>query len=136
MADREDILWKQYELHVGLYKEYLNLTLKANVFYYAATGALLSFYFSKPNIAWMKYSLLLPLLMSVMLSLLFVYGAWKAKYTRRDLFNLRDAPRLSVAPEYAVLMVFLGISALLMAIVAIGLTVLIFFPCVLSARAT
>jgi hypothetical protein len=45
-----EILWKQYELHVGLYKEYLNLLLKFNVFYYAATGALLSYYLSHSSI--------------------------------------------------------------------------------------
>ena len=38
----KDLLWKQYELHVGLYKHYLELALKFNVFYYAATGAILS----------------------------------------------------------------------------------------------
>ena len=32
------ILWEQYELHVGLYKEYLHLLVKFNAFYYAATG--------------------------------------------------------------------------------------------------
>jgi len=45
-----DTLWKQYELHVSLYKEYLKLLLEFNVFYYAATGALLSYFFSKPEI--------------------------------------------------------------------------------------
>jgi hypothetical protein len=57
-----EILWKQYELQVGLYKGYLDLLLKFNVFYYAATGALISYYFSKPDIPWMKYSLGFPVL--------------------------------------------------------------------------
>jgi hypothetical protein len=56
-APSAEILWKQYELQVGLYKEYLNLLLRFNVFYYAATGAMLSYYFSKPEVPWMKYSL-------------------------------------------------------------------------------
>jgi len=31
---------------MDLYKHYLEMTLKFNVFYYAVTGAVLSFYFS------------------------------------------------------------------------------------------
>lgn len=60
MTDREELLWRQYELQVGLFKEYLNLVLKVNGFYYVATGALVSFYLSKPQVPWMKYSLAFP----------------------------------------------------------------------------
>jgi hypothetical protein len=42
---RED-LWKQYEVHVDLYKHYLKLSVEVNVFYYAITGALLSYFFA------------------------------------------------------------------------------------------
>ncbi|HTC90447.1 MAG TPA: hypothetical protein VK686_19205 [Bryobacteraceae bacterium] len=117
----QDILWKQYELHVGLYKEYLNLLLKFNAFYYAATGAILSYYFSKPEIPWMRFSLLFPCVMSVALSLLFFYGASQSEYTRQELFQIRDRLGLDTAPEYAVLKVFLWISAVLMVVVAISL---------------
>ena len=45
-ATRDD-LWKQYQLHVDLYKHYLELSLKLNAFSYAVTGAILSFYLSR-----------------------------------------------------------------------------------------
>lgn len=50
---------------VELYKFYMDLTVKFNVFYYAVTGAILSFYFANQNIDDVKYSLLLPILMSI-----------------------------------------------------------------------
>jgi len=81
-----DTLWKQYELHVSLYKEYLKLLLEFNVFYYAATGALLSYFFSKPEIPWMKYSLLFPVLMSGAFAGLFIYGATQITVVRDELF--------------------------------------------------
>jgi len=71
-----DLLWKQYELHVGLYKHYLELVLKFNVFYYAATGAILSYFFSKTDVPLIKYSLLFPIIMSLGFAILFIYGAF------------------------------------------------------------
>jgi hypothetical protein len=117
----QEVLWKQYELHVGLYKEYLNLLLKFNGFCYAATGAMVSYYFSKPEIPWMKFSLLFPVLMSIAFALLFLYGASQSEYTRRELFAIRDALGLATAPEYAVLKVFLWLSAILMLAVGLAL---------------
>ena len=47
MSDPE-MLWRQYSLHVDLYKFYLDLAIKINVFYYAVTGAILAYY-SEPS---------------------------------------------------------------------------------------
>jgi hypothetical protein len=65
MDDRE-LLWRQYQLNIDLYKGYLELIVKINVFYYAITGAILSFFFSNQNHL-TKFSLLLPLFMSIAL---------------------------------------------------------------------
>jgi hypothetical protein len=106
---------------VGLYKEYLNLLLKFNAFYYAATGAMLSYYFSKPEIPWMRFSLLFPVLMSGAFAFLFLYGASQSDWTRQEIFAIRDDLGLRTAPEYAVLKVFLWLSAFLMIAVALAL---------------
>jgi hypothetical protein len=121
-----EILWKQYELHVGLYKEYLNLLLKFNVFYYAATGALLSYYLSHSTIPLMKYSLAFPILMSLGFASMFIYAASQTHVVREELFSIRDKLGLATAPEYRVLTVFLWLFAALMIIVGIGLVGLVF----------
>jgi hypothetical protein len=122
-----EILWKQYELQVGLYKEYLNLLLKFNVFYYAATGALISYYFSKSGMPWMKYSLAFPILMSGGFAYLFFYSASQTHVVRHELFEIRDKLGLSTAPEYKVLTVYLYLSAILMLFVGVGLLALMLF---------
>jgi len=66
MDDRE-LLWHQYQMNVDLYKGYLDLVVKINVFYYDITGAIVSFYFSNASEPLIKWSLLLPLLMSIAL---------------------------------------------------------------------
>lgn len=117
-----NILWQQYELHVDLYKHYLKLLLEFNIFYYAATGAILSYYFSKPELPWMRYSLLFPVLMSLGFAAIFFYSANRAGITRKEVFAIRDDLGLRSAPEYAVLQVFLWVSAGLM--LAVGLSLL------------
>jgi hypothetical protein len=119
----KDLLWKQYELHVGLYKHYLELALKFNVFYYAATGAILSYYFSKTDVPMIKYSLLFPVIMSLGFAILFIYGAIALRITRQDVFDLRDKLGFETAPELSVLSILLIISASLM----IGVAVIIFW---------
>jgi hypothetical protein len=42
--DAPELLWRQYALSVDLYKFYMDLVVKFNVFYYAVTGAILSFF--------------------------------------------------------------------------------------------
>ncbi len=41
---RTELLWREYQLGVDLYKFYLDLVIKAIVGYYAITGGILSFY--------------------------------------------------------------------------------------------
>jgi hypothetical protein len=120
MNDRE-LLWKQYELNINLTRSYLELALKLNLFYYAITGAILSFYFTHPEEPLIRFSLALPVLMSVAFSGLFVYGAWISRYTRDEIFRIRDSLRLQVAPEVRVLAVFLYILAAIFFFVAVAL---------------
>lgn len=124
-AIRETLL-KQYQTHVNLYKHYLDLTLRVNIFYYAITGAILSFYFTKShdnNI--IRYSLLLPLLMSVFYAILFIYSSIILNVTRDEVFQIRDWLGLRSAPEFKVLKYFLIASALLFVLVALGLITLL-----------
>jgi hypothetical protein len=61
-----DLLWKEFELHVDLVKHYLDLIIKFNVFYYAVTGALLSYYFlNSENNKLVRWSLIFPIMMSI-----------------------------------------------------------------------
>jgi hypothetical protein len=113
-----DILWKQYELNADLYKHYLELMLKFNVFFYAVTGAILSFYFSKTDVGVIKYSLLLPIIMSICFGVLFIYAANAVRVVRQEMFDIRDKLDLDTAPEFNVLIAVLIISSILLFTVA------------------
>jgi cytochrome b subunit of formate dehydrogenase len=99
LALSKDDVWKQYEINVDLYKHYLKLTIEINVFYYAITGAIVSYYFAHrmeaPDI---RFALMLPILMSVLLALFFIYGSIMNRYSRDEMFRVRDALGLRVSP--------------------------------------
>jgi len=125
-----DLLWKQYDLHIKLYSNYLELLLKFNMFYYAVTGAIVSYYFGRADSPLMKYALLFPILMSVGFCVFFFYAAGLTEYSRDEVNRLCAALGLNTAPEYRVLKFFLYLSGALMLVVAISLlTIIILAHC-------
>lgn len=125
MDDRE-LLWNQLTLNVDLHKHYLKLVIEFNAFYYAITGAIVSFYFAHVDQPLVKDSLVLPFAMSLLFAGFFAYGAVLTRVTRADVYKIRDALKLGSAPEMQVLTALLYISSILMLIVASALVFLFF----------
>jgi hypothetical protein len=123
----QEVLLKQYDLHVELYKHYLELVLKFNIFYYAVTGAVLSFYFTNNvNVGVPRYLLLLfPVLMSLGFAVFFIWAGTLVKYTRADVINIAQALGLQVFPEMRVLAALLGLSGGLFIVVALGMLAIV-----------
>jgi len=119
-----DVMWRQYALHVDLYKFYLDLSIKVNVFYYAITGAILTYYFQHSADRFTRYSLLLPIAFSLAIGALFLYGAALLKTVREDLIDLRDALHLDTAPDVQVLVVFLRAFGVIIAATGVCLAAL------------
>ena len=122
--DASESLWRQYDVSVDLYKHYLKLAIELNVFYYAITGAIVSYYLAHESLPLMRRALLLPFGMSLMFSGLLFYGAYLNLESRREMFRIQQALGLKVVPEFIVLTAFLSVLALLMVGVAIGLAIL------------
>ena len=123
--DGAEALWRQYSMQVDLYKHYLKIAIEFNVLYYAITGAILSYYLTHTSAPLIKYSLLLPLAMSVLFAGFFIYGAFLMKVSRNEVFEIRTSLGFSTAPDLNVLSVLLYIFAALMAIVAVAIVVLL-----------
>lgn len=117
----QELLWKQYALHVDLYKFYLDLTIKVNVFYYAVTGAILSYYFKGASDGVARYALVLPIVMSFGLGGIFLYGSTLLTVVRTEVFDIRDKLGLETAPEFMLLTVVLGVMGLIMFLVGVAL---------------
>ena len=129
--DRTEILFEHYKIHLDLYKHYLELLIKFNLFYYAITGAILSFYFANKTIMFIQYILIFPLIMSLIFSIFFFYASNKARNSRDEIFSLARALELNVVPELNILVILLKLFAILFIIISFLLLLLaIFHNCI------
>jgi cytochrome bd-type quinol oxidase subunit 1 len=124
--EHREVLWRQYQQHIDTYKFYLEIVIKLIGFYFAISGAMLSFYFSNAANESAKYSLYLPLFMGLGLLTFFVIGAVLSLITRKDVFEIRDELGLRTSPELGVLTLLLIIfsAVLTLSIGGIGYVLL------------
>jgi hypothetical protein len=123
---QKEILWRQYNLHVDLYKYYFDLAIKANSFFFTITGAMVAFYFANSAIELVKYSLLLPAIMSIALGISFMYGGVLMGVIRTDIFDIRDKLSLQAAPDVQVLTTLLRFFGAIYFAIATVLILLVF----------
>jgi len=139
MADpsRFEFLWKRYEHDVLLHRSYLDLIIKLNLFYYAVTGAILSFYFVKreDEIDYLVFSLLLPISMSASFAIFFFRSAFAAKTSHDYIMKLCDSMGYEVYSAVAYVLCFLlWIFFFLMCLSTIGLVFLFFIDLNICAK--
>ncbi|MGO8854774.1 MAG: hypothetical protein ACLQO1_03560 [Steroidobacteraceae bacterium] len=122
--DRQELLWRQFELHVGLYKDYLNLTLKINAAFYAITGAIVSYVLAHRANDISKAALFIPIVLGSGLTLLFLYGSIMLRHTRNEMISIRDELQLQTIPEIYVLRGLLWLSLAGFFAVTVGVLVI------------
>jgi len=122
-----EVLLAEYKIAMDLYQHYIEMTLKFNAFYYAVTGAVLSFYFSNAaNVGVPRYGLLVfPVIMSLGFGGFFLWAAGLVKYTHVHIMRIILALGFNTAPEMRVLTTLLRLSGTLFIGVALGLVILI-----------
>ena len=123
--DADELLWRQYNQAVELYKYYVDIVIKVNVFFYAVTGAILSFVVANLKEPTYKLAVLLPFAMSVGFAIVSIYGACLVPALRREIYACRDALKLKTGPEVHVLTVLLIMFAAIFLAVAVGCIVLL-----------
>jgi hypothetical protein len=119
--ENTEMLWKHYQLHIDLYKHYLNLLLQSNIFFYAITGAILSFFFSQSQKEILRYALILPMVMSLLFILICIFGAWQNRHTDEELQRITTVLNFPVFPDVRVLTFALLMFAVFFALIFIGL---------------
>ena len=125
---KREICWRQYQQHTELFNFYMNIALKANIYAYGITGAIVSYYLSHTNIDLIRYSLLLPAILCFSIGIVFIKGSNLLKYPRIEMFRIRDFLELHTAPDFQVLVVFLRIFAATIFLVSIATFILFLFP--------
>ena len=118
--------WKQYEMMALTTRWSTDFLLKTNIFYYAVTGAILSFYFSRPAPQpWsLKFVLILPVLLGVVLGAIFIRSARTTRFAEMQIRAIAKRLGLLAWPDTQGLKYgFVG-SAVLVLFIAAALIVI------------
>jgi len=121
------IAWKDFELSVDLHKFYVDFVVKLNLFYYAVTGGILSFHFSKDSPSVSFLSLVLPIVLSISLAGFYLYSAKLAMTLRANIKLRAETLKLHVYPEGIVLVILCTIFGFVS--LAVGLSLLGYLVC-------
>ena len=120
--EQDEINWKDFEMSVNLHKNYLDLVVKLNLFYYAITGAILSFHFTNEKIQSVSViALILPILMSLLLGFFLIYASKLAWNLRENIKIRANKLNLHMYPEGIVLVTLCIIFGIIMLVVGLGL---------------
>lgn len=123
--DSDNLLWKQYNTYVDIFKFYINVVWQVITWFYAITGAILVYYFEhfKDN-SYLRYALVLPAVLSFGFYQIFAFGAQQNKDLVRWLNYIRGQLNLPGRPHIEVLGKFLELSSKLFLVVTLGLVIL------------
>lgn len=120
-------LWRQYEIHIDLYKHHTELLLKFMAYYYAVTGAILSFYFSQPENRFAGFSLFLPWFISIIYGFIFLYAGRAVDAQIEAVREFKMVLGIHSYSEVELLKTTLTAFGCLLLLTAIALTALLVF---------
>lgn len=99
-----DSAMKQYQMMVDIYKFHFEIVLKFIIFYYAITGAVVSYYLSnQPHSGFMHFALVLPIFMGIALGLFAFFGADGVDPLKADIILVTKQLHLAPFPNVRLL---------------------------------
>jgi hypothetical protein len=127
--DAENLLWKQYIVYVDLFKVYVDNALRPCIWFYAITGALLSFYIDHIGSGqpYLPYALLFPMLFSIGFCIGYLRSARQVEELRIRFDYIQEQLRLPGRPHVEFLSGFLRLAGVLFGLVGIALLVVFVF---------
>lgn len=124
----KDPRWLEYDHHIKLYQYYLDIALKANMFFYGITGGILAFIYNDEGKG-VKFilALLLPILMSLSLAVVFLYGAYVGREVTYTIRVLKRQLGIKRAPDVQILSLTLTFFGVIFFGVSVALAIVLIF---------
>jgi hypothetical protein len=124
--ESDNLLWKQYNVYIDLFKFYVNTTWQVITWFYAITGAILVYYFKNihDNNPYLRCALVLPALLSFGFYRIFSFGSRQNQDLVRWLNYIRSQLNLPGRPHVEILNKFLELSGQLFLVLTVGLAIL------------
>lgn len=120
----KDPRWLEYDHHIKLYQHYLDMCLRSNLFFYGITGALLAFIYnhSRQGVK-LIFALLLPIVMSLSIGIVYLYGAHRWREVTFTIRVLKNRIGIRRAPDVQILSLLLLFSGVLTIGVGVALAI-------------
>jgi hypothetical protein len=125
--ENKEKLWKLIEKDIELYKFYLELMIKASVFVFGITGAIVSYYLAHRGTPLLQLSLIVPIIMCAGFSVICFKGKIFADVMCADHYKISDKLGIEAAYELSPLPDSLLILFIIYALISIALILLIAF---------
>ena len=119
--DPSEIKWNDFKMNVDLHRSYLDLAINLNMFYYAITGAIVSFHFANSASPTAKLALILPVILSIGLTVFFFWSAKLAHNLRFHIKSTAEELGLKCYPEGIVLVLLCIIFGTVLGVVSVAL---------------
>lgn len=117
-----------YKAFVEVFRGYLDTALMANIWFYALTGAIVSYYLSnRKDAKYLKFSLFLPFILGVLIIIISAAGIRQAHLIEEMMLKEAGIIKLEHVPAVEVLVNFLKSSVGLISLVCICLALILIF---------
>ena len=113
-----DILLRERDLIIDLYKHHMQLLLQANIFVFAVTGALASFVVTHPDVPHIRLIFVFPSVFNAAFAVFFWKVGTGLDYNQQELDQLAGALGVNIVPTLRALQLGLWGSAAALAIVS------------------
>ena len=119
-----DMLWRQVDKDIELYKFYLEILIKAAMVIFAITGGITSYCLAHDDSPLMAYSLLLPIILNTSFSLICFMGLAPAKFMVQGHIDICENNDALIPYDFTPLIHVLYLFISMYTMVAIGLFIL------------
>lgn len=134
--NEKELLWKEIETDLDLYKFYIELLIKASTFFFAITGGLVAYYLSHFQQPLLRYSLILPVVMNMGFVLVCLASLGKVRLMIKDFKQSCTGAGFTQPYEMSPLLNLLWIFSISYILIICGILYLIFCPECLSSLST
>ncbi len=121
----DDVLLKRYEKEIDLYKFYFEIAVKGSLFAFGVTGALLSYFFSKPEDPLVVWALAVPIMLNFGFLVLFSASIKESKKMNCDHEQTCEQLNNVVPFDMTPLSALCKIFSCMYALVTVGLVIVV-----------
>ena len=123
--DEKEIIWRELEKDIDLYKFYLDVIIKSAIFVFGITGGIISYYFANESKPLIQYSLIFPTIMNGGFFLICVFSIKFTETLKNDHYRVCEKAGVLIPYEMSPLSNILRLFSVMYGLSTVGLVILL-----------